>query len=126
MVMKGCRLLGVGSSAPTNVISNADLERWIDTNDEWITTRTGIKRRHVLAEGETMAQHAATASARALDMAGVLPEDVDMILLATSTPDDAFGSACQVYARCCCWWWCVVLCCVVFGCRVWLCAACKL
>jgi 3-oxoacyl-[acyl-carrier-protein] synthase III len=88
--------VGVGSSAPATVLSNSDLERYIDTNDEWITTRTGIKRRHILGEGESVAQHAANACQKALDMAGVSPDQVDMILLATSTPDDAFGSACQV------------------------------
>lgn len=94
----GCRLLGVGSSAPASVLSNVDLERFVDTNDEWITTRTGIKRRHVLGEGETMVDHAAAACNRALEMAGVAAGDIDLILLATSTPDDAFGSACQVGA----------------------------
>lgn len=96
--LTGVALIGVGSSAPATVISNADLERFVDTNDEWITARTGIKRRHVLGEGESMAQHAAKASQRALEMAGIGPEAVDMVLLATSTPDDAFGSACQVRA----------------------------
>lgn len=96
--LTGCRLVGVGSSAPATVLSNSDLERYIDTNDEWITTRTGIKRRHILGEGESVAQHAANACQKALDMAGVSPDQVDMILLATSTPDDAFGSACQVQA----------------------------
>jgi 3-oxoacyl-[acyl-carrier-protein] synthase-3 len=80
------------------VLSNVDLERFVDTNDEWITSRTGIKRRHVLAEGETMVDHAAAACNRALEMAGVAAGDIDLILLATSTPDDAFGSACQVGA----------------------------
>jgi 3-oxoacyl-[acyl-carrier-protein] synthase-3 len=92
----GCRLTGVGSSAPDTVLSNQDLERYIDTNDEWIATRTGIRRRHVLGEGESVAQHAANACKKALEMAGVEAEAVDMVLLATSTPDDAFGSACQV------------------------------
>lgn len=94
--LTGCRLLGVGSSAPATVLSNQDLERFVDTNDEWITTRTGIKRRHILGEDESMAQHAAKACQQALDMAGVSADLVDMVLLATSTPDDAFGSACQV------------------------------
>jgi 3-oxoacyl-[acyl-carrier-protein] synthase-3 len=94
--LTGCRLVGVGSSSPSTVLSNKDLERYIDTNDEWIQTRTGIKRRHILGEGETMAQHAAAASKKALEMAGLEADKIDMILLATSTPDDAFGSACQV------------------------------
>ena len=94
--LTGCRLVGVGSSAPATVLSNSDLERWVDTNDEWITSRTGIRRRHIIGEGESLAQHGAKACQQALDMAGVAAADVDMILLATSTPDDAFGSACQV------------------------------
>lgn len=92
----GCKLAGVGSSVPSTVLSNADLERFVETSDEWITSRTGIKRRHVLAEGESMALHAAEACKKALEMAGVAAEDVDIVLMATSTPDDAFGSACQV------------------------------
>jgi 3-oxoacyl-[acyl-carrier-protein] synthase III len=83
---------------PSTVLTNDDLARLVDTNDEWITTRTGIKRRHVLAPGETMTQHAAAAALRALEMAGILPQDVDMVILCTSTPDDAFGGAGQVQA----------------------------
>lgn len=90
--------MGVGSSAPAIVLSNKDLEQFIDTNDEWITSRTGIKRRHILGEDESVAGHAAQACQRALDMAGVSADQVDMILMATSTPDDVFGSACQVQA----------------------------
>lgn len=92
----GCKLVGVGSSVPSTVLSNADLEQFVETNDEWITTRTGIKRRHILAEGETMSQHAAQACIKALEMAGVSAEDVNIVLMSTSTPDDVFGSACQV------------------------------
>lgn len=92
----GCKLVGVGSSVPSTVLSNVDLEQFVETNDEWITTRTGIKRRHILAEGETMAQHAAQACTKALEMAGVSAEDVNIVLMSTSTPDDVFGSACQV------------------------------
>lgn len=94
--LTGCKLVGVGSSAPSTVLSNADLEKFVDTSDEWIATRTGIRRRHVLAEGENMAGHAAAACQKALEMAGVAVEDVGIVLMATSTPDDAFGSACQV------------------------------
>jgi predicted naringenin-chalcone synthase len=68
----------------------------VETNDEWIASRTGIRRRHVLADGETMGGHAAAACKKALEMAGVAAEDVSIVLVATSTPDDAFGSACQV------------------------------
>lgn len=68
--MHGMRLAGVGSSVPEKVLTNLDLEKLVETNDEWITTRTGIKQRHVLSEGETLSGHAAAASQRALDMAG--------------------------------------------------------
>ena len=91
-------MLGVGASVPSTVLTNDDLARLVDTNDEWITTRTGIKRRHVLAPGETMTQHAAAAALKALEMAGIAPQDVDMVILCTSTPDDAFGGAGQVQA----------------------------
>jgi hypothetical protein len=92
----GCKLVGVGSSVPDSVLENKDLEKFVETNDEWITTRTGIRRRHVLGPNETMSDHAAQACIKALEMAGVEAGDIDLILMATSTPDDAFGSACQV------------------------------
>lgn len=94
--LAGCKLVGVGSSAPAGVLSNADLEKFVETNDEWIRTRTGIARRHILDKEESMADHAAKACLKALEMAGVAAEEIDLVLLATSTPDDAFGSACQV------------------------------
>ena len=96
--LKGCKLVGVGSAAPQTVITNADLARYVDTNDEWIASRTGIKSRHVLGEGETLSQLAKAAGERALDMAGVAAEEIDMILYATSSPDDVFGGACQLQA----------------------------
>ncbi|KDD74570.1 3-oxoacyl-[acyl-carrier-protein (ACP)] synthase III [Helicosporidium sp. ATCC 50920] len=68
----------------------------MDTSDEWIVTRTGIRRRHILRAEERLSDHAVRASHRALDMAGVSGSDLDLILFATSTPDDAFGSACAV------------------------------
>jgi 3-oxoacyl-[acyl-carrier-protein] synthase-3 len=94
--LTGCKLVGVGSSAPSTVLSNQDLEKFVETNDEWIASRTGIRRRHVLADGERMTDHAAAACRKALEMAGVAAEDVSIVLMATSTPDDAFGGACQV------------------------------
>jgi hypothetical protein len=94
----GCKLVGVGSSTPQTVLTNSDLAKYVDTNDEWIVSRTGIRQRHVLAEGETLSQHAAAASRRALEMAGISAGEVDLILMATSSPDDAFGNACAVSA----------------------------
>ena len=92
----GCVLKGVGSSVPATFLTNTDLERLVDTSDEWITSRTGIKKRHILGKGETLAQHAVAASKKALEMAGVAAADIDLVLFATSSPDDVFGSACQV------------------------------
>ena len=83
---------------PPKFLTNADLEKLVDTNDEWITTRTGIKKRHILGEGEKLSTHAAAAAQRALDMANIAASDVDLIILSTSSPDDLFGSACAVQA----------------------------
>lgn len=93
------RMLGSGSSTPSTVLSNADLEQLVETNDEWIVARTGIRRRHILGPGETLTHHCTLACQRALEMAGVDAKDVDLILLATSSPDDSFGSACAVQAE---------------------------
>jgi 3-oxoacyl-[acyl-carrier-protein] synthase III len=78
---------GTGSSLPEKIVTNFDLEKIVETTDEWITTRTGIRERRVAREGETMSQFAVEASRRALDMAGVSPMDLDMIVCATVTPD---------------------------------------
>ncbi|GLC38765.1 hypothetical protein PLESTB_001451800 [Pleodorina starrii] len=91
-------LVGVGSSVPETYLTNHDLERLVATSDEWIVTRTGIRKRHVLGKGETLAQHGVASAKRALEMAGIAAEDVDLVLFATSSPDDVFGSACQVQA----------------------------
>lgn len=92
----GCKLVGCGSSVPEAVLSNKDLEKLVETNDDWIVTRTGIRRRHILGKNESLSDHAAKASQRALDMAGIPADEVDLIILATSSPDDLFGSACKV------------------------------
>ena len=91
-----CKLSGVGCSVPSTVLTNDDLSNIVETNDEWITTRTGIRRRHVLAQGETITDNATASARKALEMAGVQGSDVDMVILATSSPDDVFGSATQV------------------------------
>ncbi|GHP12335.1 hypothetical protein PPROV_001106300 [Pycnococcus provasolii] len=90
----GVRFAGCGAAAPALSLSNDDLSQYVETNDEWIRTRTGIGARRVLSGGETVTQLAADASREAMEMAGVTPEDVDLILFATSTPDDLFGGAC--------------------------------
>ena len=76
------------------IITNDDLAKLVETNDEWIRTRTGIGKRHVISGDETLTSLAAEASLGALKMANVNPEDIDLIIVATSSPDDLFGSAC--------------------------------
>ena len=80
-------VIGWGSYAPAQILTNADLERMVDTSDEWIVSRTGIRERRVAAAHETTASMAAVASLRAIRTAGIEPDDIDVILLATLTPD---------------------------------------
>ena len=81
------RITGWGSYAPTAVLTNADLERIVETSDEWIVSRTGIRERRVAAAHETTASMAAVAGARAIAVAGLDPDEIDLILVATLTPD---------------------------------------
>lgn len=87
------RIIGVGSSAPTNVVTNTQLEAFVDTSDEWIAKRTGIRSRHLLQPGEGLPDMASNAASRALEMAGVDASEIDLVILATSSPDDLFGDA---------------------------------
>ena len=84
---------GCGSYLPSRIVTNADLEASLDTNDAWIRERTGITQRHIAAEGEHTSDLAAKAGLDALKNAGIAPESVDTILLATSTPDYTFPAA---------------------------------
>ncbi|HEV2285693.1 MAG TPA: beta-ketoacyl-ACP synthase III [Steroidobacteraceae bacterium] len=84
------RIAGTGSHLPEKVVSNFDLEKMVDTSDEWIRTRTGIERRHIAADGETTVDLAEFAARRALDAAGIAPGDVDFIAFGTTTPDLVF------------------------------------
>ena len=84
------RIAGTGSHLPEKVLTNFDLEKMMDTTDEWIRERTGIERRHIAAEGETTVDLAEHAARRALEAAGVRPEDVDFIAFGTTTPDLVF------------------------------------
>jgi 3-oxoacyl-[acyl-carrier-protein] synthase-3 len=84
------RISGTGSRLPDRVVTNHDLEKMVDTTDEWIRTRTGIERRHVAAEGETTVDLAEVAARRALEAAGIAPEEVDFIAFGTTTPDLIF------------------------------------
>lgn len=100
--MLRARITGTGSAVPDKVISNSDLEKCVDTNDEWITTRTGIKERRIAAEGEYTSTLATLAARRAMDMAGVSPEDLDIIILATVTGDFPFpATACIIQKEIC-------------------------
>ncbi len=84
------RVKGTGSAFPEKILSNFDLEKIVDTTDEWITTRTGIRERRIAAEGEFTSTFATKAAERALAMAGVSPEEIDLIVLASVTPDFPF------------------------------------
>jgi len=89
--------VGTGSSLPSRVLTNQDLEKMVDTSDEWITTRTGIKERRIAEEGEYLSQYATEAGRKALEMSGVSVEDLDLILCATVTPDRPIPStACTI------------------------------
>ena len=84
------RITGTGSYLPEKVLTNHDLEKMFETTDEWIRTRTGISRRHIAAEGETTVDLAEHAARRALQAAGLAPEEVDFIAFGTTTPDLIF------------------------------------
>jgi 3-oxoacyl-[acyl-carrier-protein] synthase III len=93
-------ILGTGHSYPEGILTNADLEKMVETSDEWITTRTGIKQRRKAAPGEYTSQFAVRASQEALERAGIKAEDVDIILCATVTPDQILPStACLIQAQ---------------------------
>ena len=80
-------IIGWGKYVPPRVISNADLEKTLDTSDEWIVTRTGIRERHIAEDEESTSQMSIAAARDALDMAGIRPKDLDLIIVATSSPD---------------------------------------
>jgi len=85
-------IIGMGHAYPSGVLSNADLEKIVETSDDWITTRTGIKQRHKAAENEYTSQFGTKAAQMALERAGLKPEDVDIIVCATTTPDQIMPS----------------------------------
>jgi len=93
-------ILGTGHSYPEGVLTNADLEKMVETSDEWITTRTGIKQRRKAAAGEYTSQFAVRASQEAITRAGIDPMEIDLILCATVTPDQILPStACLIQAE---------------------------
>src|SRR6185503_5008429 len=81
------RLVGTGSYLPEKRLTNGDLEKMVETNDQWILERTGIRARHIAAEGEATSDLALKASQQALETAQLSPKDLDMILVATVSPD---------------------------------------
>ncbi len=98
--MNYSRIIGTGSYLPDKVLTNKDLEKMVDTSDAWIQERTGIKQRHIVADGETTCDLAVNASRRALEMAGKKNTDIDLIIVATTTADKIFPStACLLQKR---------------------------
>jgi 3-oxoacyl-[acyl-carrier-protein] synthase-3 len=95
-----CSISGVGSYVPERIVTNAELEKLVDTTDEWITSRTGIKERRVAAADQFTSDLAAHAALRAMKKAGVRPDEIDLIIVATITPDMPFPStACLVQQK---------------------------
>ena len=100
MTLKKSLLVGCGSYLPQRIVTNDELSKTVDTSDEWITKRTGIKQRHIAAEGETTSDLAVNAARDALERAGMTVADIDLIIVATTTPDDTFPStATKVQAK---------------------------
>ncbi|MEO9899751.1 beta-ketoacyl-ACP synthase III [Nisaea sp.] len=100
MNLKKSLLVGCGSYLPQRIVTNDELSKTVDTSDEWITKRTGIKQRHIAAEGEVTSDLAVNAARDALERAGMTIADIDLIIVATTTPDDTFPStATKVQAK---------------------------
>lgn len=98
--MTYARITGTGGYLPENAMTNHDIEKIVDTSDQWIRDRTGIEQRHIVAEGQTTVDLAEIASRRAIEAAGIEAQDIDLIIFATSTPDKIFpSSACILQAR---------------------------
>lgn len=94
------RIIGTGSYVPEKVLTNDDLAKMVDTSDEWIQTRTGIKQRHIAAQGEVTSDLALKAAQRAIHMADIDASQIDLIIVATSTPDVIFPStACMLQRK---------------------------
>ncbi|MDX2244669.1 MAG: beta-ketoacyl-ACP synthase 3 [Leptolyngbyaceae cyanobacterium bins.302] len=94
----GVAVTGSGSAVPNTTLSNDQLSQMVETSDEWITARTGIRQRRVSTTTESLVTLATKAAQGAIAAAGLEPTDIDLILLATSTPDDLFGTACRIQA----------------------------
>lgn len=95
--MRYSKVIGVGSYLPSNIVTNAELAQSIDTTDEWIVERTGIRQRHVVSADENCSDMAIAAGRRAIEASGLKPSDIDAVIVATATPNYAFPSvACLV------------------------------
>ena len=93
-------IAGTGGYLPERVMTNKEFEKIVDTSDEWIRERTGIKRRHIAADGETTSDLALAAARNAMEAAGAGDDEIDLIIIATTTPDKVFPStACIVQRR---------------------------
>ncbi len=92
----GIAITGSGSATPEVILDNHQLSQMVETSDEWIATRTGIRQRRLANPEDTLSVLATTAAQKAIAMAGISPKDLDLILLATSTADDLFGTACKI------------------------------
>lgn len=98
--MNNARIAGTGSYLPERVMTNADMESFLDTSDAWIRERTGIEQRHLVADGEGTGDLAERAARKAIEAAGIEPGDIDLIVLGTTTPDRIYpATACQLQAR---------------------------
>ncbi len=98
--MTYARIIGTGSYLPDKTLTNTELERMVDTTDEWIFSRTGIRERHIAADDEKTSDLAEHAARRALDSAGLQPADIELVVVATTTPDQVFPSvACLLQDR---------------------------
>lgn len=100
MKLRRAKIISTGSYIPEKVVTNADLEKMVETSDEWISTRTGIKKRHIARDDEAASDLAYMASVRALEKGGISPDELDMIIVATITPDMLFpATACILQDR---------------------------
>jgi len=100
LAINGCRIVGLGSYIPEKILTNGDMEKLVDTSHEWIVQRTGICERHIVADDEKTSDLAAKAAARALADSALSPEDIDLVTVATISPETMFPStACHVQAK---------------------------
>src|SRR5438128_7695575 len=98
--LRTASIIGTGSYVPEKILTNADFSRMVDTSDEWITTRTGIKERRIAAKGEDTSDMGAKAALKAIEQAKISPKEIDLILVATATPDMLFpATACFVQKK---------------------------